>query len=701
MRRKHLIVVLLMILALLLRVWYLRINPLWPQFSNADDGDYYRRALRLAVTGQYVDDAWLIRPPFHVFIFSGLLWLAVEMGGGPFAGVRLIQGLQAALGVLMVPLGYALASRLFNRRAGLIFAAFWAVWFPFVELPATLFSEPIYLFLWTLHLWLLVRFDDHGRARDLILSGIVLGLAALTRSPALYALVFAAPWLIWRAARSSTQGQGIGALLHGARRAIRPFAILAAATLVVVLPWTLRNWMVYRELIVIDTLGPINLWLDLGSVEERDVKIRALEALPQGERQAYAMREARAILAADPLRPFRPMWGTFRHIWKAQFVEDYFIKPGFFTRPLREVAPLGLLSDVLWLVFALAGLAGMLHPATDRPLKIVAGLWMVYSVLTVLIFHVEPRYLLSIWLLLGLYGAATLSWSRAEWATLGRHQARALAILGLLAILAGLTATYRDYPTILSRGFRREAAMRRGEAAYRQGDYAAAETAFRQAGKADPRFVDAQVSLALALAAQGRIDEGLAVVDRNGSRRSATAEGLLRRARGDLDTARQLLSVSEYRSGEDTQRWTLANAPVEPRSSLVLGDDALDLGYIAGFGGSEMAGDRPVRWLLGSGTVVLPLPQPLEAGDVLMLDLAAPLQLDGPLEVTINGRWRQEVHVAPGWRRYYVALPADIAGTREIRLDLRAPTHLPAREDPQSSDARPLSVMVHRVGVQS
>src|SRR5690349_20646518 len=142
MRYKKWILPTLIVVALALRLWYLSINPLWPQFSNADDGDYYRRALRLAVSGQYIDDAWLIRPPFHVWIFAAFLRLGIVFGGGPELGVRLIQFFHIGLGVLTVPLCYVLAARLFNRRAGLVFAAFWAVWFPFIELTATLFSEP-------------------------------------------------------------------------------------------------------------------------------------------------------------------------------------------------------------------------------------------------------------------------------------------------------------------------------------------------------------------------------------------------------------------------------------------------------------------------------------------------------------------------------------------------------------------------------
>lgn len=183
--------------ALALRLWYSRVNPLLPQFSNADDGDYYQRALRLVITGRYVDNSWLIRPPLHVWLFAACIKITVMLGGAATSSVRLIQAVHAVLGAALVPLGYSLVARLFDsRRAGLIFAAFWALWFPFIDLASTLFSEPLYLFLFTLHLWLLVRYDRAGRRRDLALAGLALGLAALTRSPALYALAFAAPWLL-------------------------------------------------------------------------------------------------------------------------------------------------------------------------------------------------------------------------------------------------------------------------------------------------------------------------------------------------------------------------------------------------------------------------------------------------------------------------------------------------------------------------
>ncbi len=683
-----------MAVALGLRLWYLTINPLWPQFSDADDGDYFRRALHLALTGEYVDDSWLIRPPLHVWVFAGWIRLALLLDQAPALGVRLIQVFQVGLGVLLVPLCYSLAAYLFGRRAGLFFALFWAIWFPFVELPATLFSEPLYLFFFVLHLWLLTRYDAGERPRWLALAGLTLGCAALTRSPALYALVFTLPWLL---ARQVRRAAARGSLLVAARHVAGPFALLATCTLAVVLPWTVRNWVEYRRVILIDTLGPINLWLDLDRADARNEKIARLRQLPQAERQAYALAQVRAMLREDPLRPLREVWPTFRHIWKAQYVEDLWVKRSFFTRPLREAAPLGLAGDLIWLVIVLAGVIGLLHPRTDRPFKGLTALWLLYTLTTVLIFHVEPRYLLPIWWLLGLYAAWTLSAGRSWLSVMRARPWRGALIAAAVVALLLLIVSYRNYPAIVVRGVVRDRYLAQGERAYRQGDTVAAEQAYRAALQVDPGMADAEIALALALAAQGRAQDALAVVQPGDSRRSALVVGFLQRMSGATAQARTTLSQIEGLTGEDTQRWALEHLPVEARSALTLGDDALDLGYIAGFSASERSGSRTLRWLQGTGEIRLPLPAPLAAGQSLTLELAGPLPLDRPLRLSVNGLPLGVVEVAPAWRVYHLALPPALTGATLLRIALSADARVPARLDPASADPRALSVMVHQV----
>jgi 4-amino-4-deoxy-L-arabinose transferase-like glycosyltransferase len=763
---------LIVLVGVALRLWMIWVSPLDPRFSNADDGDYYRRALRLAVTGQYIDDAWLIRPPLHVFFFA--LWLRLALlAGVPQLGVLFVQLAQTVVAALTILVGYACANRLFSSvRAGLLFAGFLSLWYSFVEQPTVLFSELIYQALFLTHLWLLLRFDASGRRRDLLLSGIALGAAALTRSPALYSLAFVGVWLLLRRPKTQdprpknqepiSDADGGPPAMQTADHQLpatsrRPpsivqhlssiaaqLALITLGCLAIVLPWTARNYVVYQRLIPVDTLGQINLWLDLDRVEDRNPNIETLRGMPQADRAGYALARAREILAANPLKPFEPMWSTFQHIWKAQFVEDYFIKQSFFTRPLRETAWLGLVGDLIWLVFTLAGLIGLVGPVREgwhNRLFMLA--WLGYSFVTVLIFHVEPRYLLPIWTLIGLYGAGSLArigrrrtaepqnHGTAEPRTKNQelmidggqraaaiqttdyqpqatsHQPpltvfRPLSLLQLLVALVflALFLSYRDYPRILAAGFTRERAAAAADRAYHAGDYVEAERGYRAALAAQPNFVDAQVGLALALGAQGRRDEAISVLQRGSSRRAELTYGALAREAGDRETASSTLIRYESIAGEDVQAWALEWLRPPPTSQVMLGN-GLDLGYIEGFSESEQGATGSFRWLAGSGRVVMPLPEPLPPGARLILRLTGGRQGATPLTVRIGDGPAQTVQVQGGqWRSYHLAIPAELAGATRLTVTLQAPTFVPAMENPQSNDARALSLMVGEVRVQ-
>ncbi len=715
----------LLLLGLALRLWFIAVNQIDPRFSAADDGDYYQRALRLAATGVYLDNSWLIRPPGHVFFFAAMLRLAIGIGD-PTLGIALIRGVQVLLSLLLIPIGYDLARRLFGRPAGLIFAGLLTVWFPLVELPALILSEPLFFFMLVLNTWSLVRWRDSRRWPWLVAAGLSLAIAALARSPALYAAVFVLAMLLWDTFADDAQPGPTGERRKpwwvGWLRRFLPAALAFLLPFVgLIAPWTARNYSTYQRLIIIDTLGPVNLWMAMSDAVnegrgEGEAKAM-LAAIPQEQRQDFVSADIRRILNQEPWRLTRNFWPHFSHIWKAQFLEDYVVKVSFFTRPLREIWPIGALGDLLWLIFTPASLFTLSARPREGGFRLLALGWIAYSCLTVMLIHVEPRYLLPIWFLMALYGAGALgilvSWLQLRRSDRPAAQAAARAyfrspwgLAGVIFAVAmlGLIFSYRNYPQIIATGVQRETQRAAARQALAKGDQPTAIAAYERMLAIDPDFVDGRTELALIHLERGEYERGWQVLGTRHTHRGDVVRGALSRAQGDLAQAIFFFEDAEVRAGEDVQKLAMEWLQPVPVTTLRLGD-GLDFGYLDGFSfGEDLPPDggppRSYRWLQGWGIVRLPLPDPLPEGALLRLRIAGGVPGLTPLTVRINGQ-ETILPVEGGvWRIYRVAIPAELVGQTALSFELEAPTFIPIQLDAQSTDARLLSVMVSDVAVE-
>ncbi|HMQ35576.1 MAG TPA: tetratricopeptide repeat protein, partial [Chloroflexaceae bacterium] len=603
---------------------------------------------------------------------------------------------------------------------------------PLVELPALILSEPLFFFMLVISAWALVRWRDSRRWPWLAAAGATLAVGALARSPALYASAFVLAMLLW-----DTRGGAAGA---GASWSLRPRALLAdlragwarrflVAALCfmvpfvgVIAPWTIRNYVTYQRLIIIDTLGPVNLWMAMSdAVNEGRGEGEAkaiLAGIPQEERQEFVSADIRRILEQEPWRLTRNFWPHFIHVWKAQFVEDYFVKVSFFTRPLREVWPIGALGDALWLVFSAASVFALAARPREGGFRLLALGWIAYSCLTVMLIHVEPRYLLPVWMFMALYGSAALGalWTWLALRRRDRPAARAAAgsylrspwgVAGaaLCAALLLLIFTYRDYPRIIAQGAQREVHRAAGARAFAAGDHQAAIAAYERMLAADPDFVDGRTELARVYLDLGRLDEAWAALGTRHTHRGDVVRGALERAAGNGERAAFFFEDAEVRAGEDVQKLALEWLRPDPTTALRLGN-GLDFGYLDGFSFGEdlpaegAAPPRSYRWLQGWGVVRLPLPEPLAPGAVLRLRVAGGVPGDTPLTVSVGGA-ETTLPVRGGeWRVYRVAVPDTLAGQSSLEFELRAPTFIPVQLNPGSADARLLSVMVSDVAVE-
>src|SRR5207244_1264644 len=129
--------------------------------------------------------------------------------------------------------------RLFTRRVGMIAATLAAVYPFLVVYTGFVIAETLFVFLATVLLYILVRLRETPSKGLIALGGVVLGLMNLTRSEThfLPAVLFFWLWIEF----------------GSKRRAIVIASAMTVWMLLIILPWTARNYAVTHSFILINT----------------------------------------------------------------------------------------------------------------------------------------------------------------------------------------------------------------------------------------------------------------------------------------------------------------------------------------------------------------------------------------------------------------------------------------------------------------
>jgi 4-amino-4-deoxy-L-arabinose transferase-like glycosyltransferase len=212
---------------------------------DGDAGAYDQIAYNLMSEGRYIqyhgDNVWLtFRPPLLPYILAGLY----SVVGYSFTASRLLM---IVIGSTLPLLVFVLADRIFGRRVGILAGVITALWPEFLLYSNTLYTEGLLVPLVVLQFVFLFRFADEGRVGDMCAAGIVAGLGALCRPSVLAILPVVVIWL----------------LIVNRRRlgsSIRAVALYLIFAILVMTPWTLRNYRVHGRFVPIVSRSGATLW---------------------------------------------------------------------------------------------------------------------------------------------------------------------------------------------------------------------------------------------------------------------------------------------------------------------------------------------------------------------------------------------------------------------------------------------------------
>jgi len=225
----------LFFLALLLRLFFVIILPL----DAGDSPEYDNYALRLLSGLGFSTN--LSRPPLYPGFLAGIYFFF----GHNFLAVRVVQALLGSITCLFV---FFIGKRVFgDKKPALIGGMLTAVSPSLIASTSYILTETLTAFLLTAAILLLMKAQAESKKEGWLLSGVVLGLATLTRPVTiLFPLFLLAGFLIF------------------SQRKVRNVFLVIVFCLgmaLPILPWTIRNALVFHRFIPVSVGSGFNLWV--------------------------------------------------------------------------------------------------------------------------------------------------------------------------------------------------------------------------------------------------------------------------------------------------------------------------------------------------------------------------------------------------------------------------------------------------------
>ena len=271
-----------------------------------------------------------IRPPLYPAFLSAVYFLT---GGINYNAVRIIQILLSLGIICMVNL---LGKNIFNDKTGLIASLIFAIYPSFLFFTHLILTEVLFTLLFLLFVYSFLSFLGFGHKNGqndlrhapgtsspsqpptfppsssstfspsiyILLSGLFLGLSALTRS-IIYPFLAVAVIFIFIISR--------GSLVQKAKWSL----LLIVGYTVVVGPWTARNYFMYKDLVVVGTMGGLNVYMGnyehtplnsaWAAVDRKGEKAwnfgheKDLAGLNEAQKQAWAAQKAKQFILSHKL----------------------------------------------------------------------------------------------------------------------------------------------------------------------------------------------------------------------------------------------------------------------------------------------------------------------------------------------------------------------------------------------------------------
>lgn len=362
------------ILSLLIRLSY--VIPLNPDKLSPDAYDWMNTAWQVVTEGTY-GGTW--RPPGYITYLAGVFFIF----GKSILAARILNAL---LGSLTCVFLYFIGQKIFSSSVGRL-AAFLLTFYPYlIAYTGDLISETFLTFIIALAILYVLKTSEKPCIKNIILTGIFIGYAGLTKSTVLPFFLFACAWLWW-ATKSFKTGFFVGIV-----------------TLLTIAPWTLRNYLYYNK----DYIMPVSTpWYSFyGSSQDGALLMESQgeidtpqtqDKIPQGaipedweyisnlplpERDRICKQKAFEWIRNNPDKYIWLLYKRFIHFWRLYPMMAY-----------RWQKRLAMVTSGIYIPLCIVGI--FLSLKNLRKTSLLLGLFVFYTLVHIF-FVVTLRYRIPI-----------------------------------------------------------------------------------------------------------------------------------------------------------------------------------------------------------------------------------------------------------------------------------------------------------------
>lgn len=276
------------VIALFIRVFYVvNFSPM----LTGDAIDYHRLAVSLSEGKGYVTPegrptSW--RPPLYPFFIS----LIYRLGGDSYFLLSLIQSIIWSITCVVI---YFIGSACFDYRIGIISGLMSTLYLGFIRPAGLLLSETLFTLFIAIVVLCLLRVREKASLIRLIIIGVMLAAASLTKAITLLLPLFILALFV------------INKVVPF-RRSISYFLIILSVMLLAIAPWTIRNYIVHGAFVPISNQGGITLYSSyrppegkiFGQITNDETTARAYKIKSEAERSNFLYKETVNFIIHNP-----------------------------------------------------------------------------------------------------------------------------------------------------------------------------------------------------------------------------------------------------------------------------------------------------------------------------------------------------------------------------------------------------------------